>query len=381
MKGLGVLAISIALSVGGVNAYTLTSRLDTDACETVYTNYYLFLEADVVGRFNGTSLSNISTTNSAVFTNNSYLTKNFDTNNIGYGSVDVHGGTVTRFSYGVPISLSLDKFYEIVLYASSHNGAYTSGNNSYIYSHNWYTMIDGNNNYNTGGLNLNGLTVNQLKDATINAVPEFTRLSNITPSLQNPFEIKLKRDYFGYLTGKPVTINNYQWYFHPAVYYVQYCSPKSNPAPVETYYNVTYKPGTVDAVTNMPTPITAKYNTRDDMYVSSVTPKREGYDFLGWTTDSKGQAADSKFAPGTKYTDRKDLVLYAVWKKKEVKPPVPTDPVDPKPTEPVIPQPTDPEDTNPPTGVSDYIVPFGGVLSAAGVALNVLKKKKGFKQF
>ena len=47
--------------------------------------------------------------------------------------------------------------------------------------------------------------------------------------------------------------------------------------------------------------------------LSDVTPKRDGYDFLGWAQSSTATVA--QYAPGDSYTSNANLSLYAVWQK------------------------------------------------------------------
>lgn len=54
--------------------------------------------------------------------------------------------------------------------------------------------------------------------------------------------------------------------------------------------------------------------------VSPVIPAREGYKFLGWSKNSAGAAADYK--SGQSFSENADTVLYAVWEKEVVEPPV-----------------------------------------------------------
>ena len=357
MKGLLALIAAITLSTGVVDAATATKKIDTTKCETVYTNYYFFLDANTASYFNNGPLTTYRHSNIAQYTNNSYQISNFDPNNIGYGQMIVNPSSVT--SGDKLTSLSLYDFYSTVKYASSRNGAYSTGTNNLIFSHNWYAKDNaGNSSYHTDNLSIQNATIQQLMNATVNAESTISNLTGVSPYRVNPMEIQIDRSYYGYLTGTPVTLDNNQWYFHPAVYYVQYCSPKQQPAPVE-YYHVYYKPGTNDTVVNMPSDST--HNVNNDMYIDQKIPSRTGYTFLGWTTDSASPVNNPSFNPGAKYTDRKDLVLYAVWKKNEEKPVTPPD--------------------NPQTGIEDYMIPFGGAIGISGAALTVLKKKKGFKQF
>ncbi len=60
--------------------------------------------------------------------------------------------------------------------------------------------------------------------------------------------------------------------------------------------------------------------------LSSATPTRDGYKFLGWATSSS--ATTAQFAPGINVNLGIDTTLYAVWQKVET----PTPPTPPKPT-------------------------------------------------
>lgn len=424
------------VSIEGVNA----AHIDTTACETVYTNYYFFLDANTTDFFNQAALSDIKHSTIAEYHNNSYLTTDFDKDNIGYGRVDLNSNTSTSRD-GID-SMSLSDYYDYYLKATRTNGAFTEGNKNFIVFHDWYSIAtDGTTHKRTDGLDVSGHSKKDLMRATLDARADFTVLSPISSRRENPFQIRVDRKYRGYLTGEPVRIGQLDWYLHPAVFYIQYCEPlneeddnyrieydgnannvsnvpkdqivegsecdyisnkiptrdgyrflgwslKSNAssadanyAPgsmycgdkgditlyavwerieenIETYYTIFYKSNTTDAVSGIPADYTANIN--NNAYIANNTPVRNSYTFLGWSTDSSATTPDASFAPGTLYTDRKDLVLYAVWKANNTNPGLPD---------------------NPQTGITDYLLPFGSVISASGLGLGILKKKKSFRQF
>ena len=51
--------------------------------------------------------------------------------------------------------------------------------------------------------------------------------------------------------------------------------------------------------------------TNKDLVLSTVTPMRAGYEFVGWATTSTGEV---EYLPGDNYTKNSDVILYAVWK-------------------------------------------------------------------
>lgn len=448
-KYLKVLVASMALILGleGVNAESYKS-IDASACNTIYTNYYFFLDANTPDYFNQGDLSSIKHNTIAEYSNNSWLTNNFDVNNIGYGTMDLGSGTTTS-SDGIT-SLSLTDYYSYRSKSSGVHGAYTSGNKNYIIAHDWYYVNnDGTvSNKLESGANLSGNSVQNLVNASVNANTKVYLADAIDPTNPNPFKIRVNRSYYGYLTGNPATSpSGTKWYLQPAVFYIQYCSPKgeytvtydgngkdvtnvpkketskdgecvsiSDITPiregyeflgwnlksdakngdstyakgkqycgqkgditlyaiwkekekdvVEKNYTIFYKPNTSDVITGMPDDFTT--SIENDATIASNKPIRNGYTFLGWSTDATAGDGDPAFAPGSNYNARKDLTLYAIWKQNGNKPtPTPTDP------DPGLP-------SNPATGVANYLLPLGGIASASGVGLGLLKKKKSFKQF
>lgn len=54
-------------------------------------------------------------------------------------------------------------------------------------------------------------------------------------------------------------------------------------------------------------------NIGESITISSTEPTRDGYTFLGWSTDSSATSADSKYAPGKTYSGPDSITLYAVW--------------------------------------------------------------------
>jgi len=66
-----------------------------------------------------------------------------------------------------------------------------------------------------------------------------------------------------------------------------------------------------DEVTNLPEAQTAASDGK--VTVSETSPTREGYTFLGWSTDSSATEADAAYSANTEVTLTADTTLYAVW--------------------------------------------------------------------
>jgi len=444
LKNFAVIATTLTLGISSVNAATSVATIDKNACDTVYTNYYFFLEAETDNLMGKTNLSTFTQTDLATYKNNFYSTT-FDSNNVGYGQVSINRSTTT--SNDKISSMSLKDYYSNYLKAiATDSGVYTSGTSNFIVSHGDRKYSDGVWSNEEDALNFNGYSVESMMNATMDASSEMTRLTSISYDNVGSFGIKIVRTNYKNLTGTPVTNGRYSWYLQPAIYYVQYCSKKTV-APVETTYTIVYKTNTTDTVVNMPSDVVK--SAKEDATISSKVPVRSGYTFLGWSTKSGATTPESKYDGGNAYTDRKNLVLYAVWSKNDtpttdtysvVYRPNTTDVVTNLPASetktvdetaiistltPVREGHTfigwstqegatvaddnykagteyvDKKDlvlyavwkknetnnenenlpTNPKTGISSYIAPFSGVTLASGLALGLLKKKKSFLQF
>lgn len=57
----------------------------------------------------------------------------------------------------------------------------------------------------------------------------------------------------------------------------------------------------------------------EDLILSQGQPVREGYDFIGWSTDPNALSAD--YLQGERYTQDEDVTLYAIWEKIALKSP------------------------------------------------------------
>ena len=76
----------------------------------------------------------------------------------------------------------------------------------------------------------------------------------------------------------------------------------------ETTYKVTY-----DANGGAGAPDSQRKYEDADLTLSTVTPTRDGYKFLGWATESDANAVE--YIAGATYSENAELTLYAVWEK------------------------------------------------------------------
>ena len=86
---------------------------------------------------------------------------------------------------------------------------------------------------------------------------------------------------------------------------------------IKTYfditYTVTYDKNTTDNVIRMPSPLSFEKQAGESVTLSNRTPRRTGYNFLGWALDPDATVAD--YQPEDEYTLSGDRTLYAVWER------------------------------------------------------------------
>ena len=73
-------------------------------------------------------------------------------------------------------------------------------------------------------------------------------------------------------------------------------------------FSITYNPNGGE---NAPEAQSKKYD--EVVTLTASEPVRDGYNFLGWSTDSN--ATEPEYLPGDTYSENKDITLYAVWEK------------------------------------------------------------------
>ena len=143
-------------------------------------------------------------------------------------------------------------------------------------------------------------------------------------------------------------------YYWPVILNVEYdvCNTSSTPA----QWTLTYDDNVDDnTVTNMPDPISEEANVGTGIKVSSTTPKRNGYTFQKWCTESNGSGNCYKAGDEVPNTTTTKLTLFAQWGKEGT-------------------------ENNPKQGVISYVIGFAAVGIIAGGIYLISKKKNLFKQ-
>ena len=339
-----LLVVATLFMLFGNNVYAVTSSKEIGTCNEIYTNYYLFLEANTSSFFSNP----VTKTNVGTF-ENSYFQVDFDTTNVGYGQVKID--TTTSTSDDNITSWSLEDYYRRLLMIGSDN-SYKDGNITYFGHSKWYDEIQNTNNRveRSDHYDVSEKDINTLIKATVDAESEIERESLISnePSEMN---LKITRSYNGTGNATGIDSGDYTWYLQPQVYYVRYCKKDT----VENKYKVSYDKNTTDNVTNMPEE--SSHNSNEDATLSNLIPEREGYRFLGWSTNILDNG--NLYKPGEIYTDRKDITLYAIWQQDA--------------------EPTAPDNTveNPQTALRDNFIISAGIFGST-LSLLALVIKKGF---
>ncbi len=73
-------------------------------------------------------------------------------------------------------------------------------------------------------------------------------------------------------------------------------------------YNIRYH---ASGAQNVPSDM--KKSAGQDVQISTQTPTKTGYKFLGWSRDMDDDQPESQYAPGSTYSTDADLDLYAIW--------------------------------------------------------------------
>lgn len=338
---------------------------------------------------------------------------------------------------------SFKEYYDILYDSGNHNGgSWTDGDKAYVVSHAWANVSSTGDvgETKTDGVPVTQENRTELLNASVilGTAPSIGTVG-LQPSddQSTDFKIQIARNYAnpqsytgGAFAGNvtPVQIDGKSWYLNAAMYYVQYCE-KGTAATDKT---ITYDANTTDTVAGLPSKQTF---TAQCEKISTAVPTRSGYTFSGWSATKGATTADSTYAGGKDYCGA-SITLYAVWSKNGDNYSITYDAnggkdapgaqngttgsclkiSDTKPSRDnytFLGWSTDQNATkadpayaagqeycgtngnlklyavwsggaatteNPKTGMSNYLIAFGIVVIAAGVALVVAKKKNLFKQ-
>ena len=327
------------------NQSEVTESQCTSQGGVVKTNYYMFLTAAKVGENidsgNYISLFENPDDPSTPLTEKSLTTaKTFDLGFvseddklINHGTMQINRSTTDNGT----TSWSTSTFYTHFLAAKANSKeVVVDGNNSYASAAVWYDET-GQETSRATSLSTNveeNVAATYDQDSNINA-------SLVTIKKDETGQFKITRRYtqaaFKTATG---TVDGH--IYHPALYYVQYCHiPEATPT--SDGFKVEYDPnGGTSAPDKQDSPDGSPVN------ISDGKPNRNGYTFLGWSTDKNATEPDSRYAAGKSYAGPNDLYLYAVW--------------------------------SPKTGVSDYLMATAIVAGVAGLGLFISRRKRLFKQ-
>ena len=113
-----------------------------------------------------------------------------------------------------------------------------------------------------------------------------------------------------YDSGRTIPANvEYYLYVYRSGAFSQQKGPFTLEVPPPPTYTVSYN---ANGGSGAPAAQTKTYN--QTLYLSTQTPTRTGYDFLGWSTNSS--ASSAQYSAGGSYTANAGATLYAVWKLK-----------------------------------------------------------------
>lgn len=347
----------IAATSGNFDQETTTA----EACEAgggvVKTNFYFLIDAEVMPA---------DKTNTTVgfyqqFEGDTEVYPTGKTFNVGIGNFSnkiINDGkvTVTETSTGTDATSitewSMETFYSKWKEAyTGTNFVKTEGNNSYAVSDKWYRASGDEIETNSRSL-LPEDPAAAKRASLVNGVT--SEILNHSSLKVNTTEIKIKRTYTKSALAAPDPCvetyaaghsgnQDYGWIFQPVLYYVQYCDQKAETTPASDGFKVEYDAnGGTSAPDKQDSPDGSPVN------ISDGKPNRNGYTFLGWSTDKNATEPDSRYAAGKSYAGPNDLYLYAVW--------------------------------SPKTGVSDYLMATAIVAGVAGLGLFISRRRRLFKQ-
>ncbi len=330
LKSLGLAAVvgTLGLNVMNVSA---ADDLTCPAGETVHTNYYLFLDVNSAEYYDQ-EIGNATTADPLTAWTSAYKYNNIGVNN---NYMNVQMGVTSGSDTSNPdatenwtVEEYWQKFYKAWTGMDSKTLMYDENATTHYLMHNEWWKYDGpswsNGQLHTEHSDLTGLldyirdnynklsTSELVRNGTSLPTSKITIPTNMGKEAAGgkSFEWRIAR-VFGTKDIKTGAINGSV--YSPAVHAVKYCSKGTPTQPDQPTADKTiaYRPNTTDTVTNMPKDQTFKDKTT--IASANNSPVRPGYEFLGWSTNSKATEADPTYAPGKEYSGN-SITLYAVWK-------------------------------------------------------------------
>ena len=364
MKLLGVFLLTLVLGINtlSVRAYDPEDDSVCGEGQILHTNYYLFLDTNA--RSSLMSYTNNGTVRWTHYTgapkyNNIHDLIVPNTLIKARNDIKITDGNRSNFSEeSTSIEWTIVEYWEHY-YATEHdikegakspNKTYDENIRTTYFLHNgaWWSYtsdsdetgtVQTGNGSSTKGLyaylknNITNLAASDLvKKGTVLPITKIEPRSLDASIESSSYFFRVSRDY----TPESLTGDNYNATrgftldsttdrtFGPGAYYVQFCI-EANAKTIQ--YKQNYEG---EAPVDMPEDQTFSSTcTEVGEGISSLIPKREGYEFLGWNTDKDADkpamveitdednntVSVQKYAPGNQYCGN-SIVLYAIWKEK-----------------------------------------------------------------
>lgn len=338
-KGLSAIALASAI---GLNVLTVNAAAQKtcEPGEVEYTNYYMFLNEDTADFLsNGVNQS----PQGSIFTLYNGADKTNDIANVTVldkNYVKITDGSKSNTKSESPIVWSVAEFWQN-FYKGYDNmkegyvGEFPEEKQSFYFHKEWWKCADGNFTDCTARDHITAESTKALIEylkaniSSIGSSPLATRATSLpetfitvpndiggtTTSSTLRWNVTRKIKSEDLLEGIAIGTGTSKKVWSPAAYYVKYC--KSSGEAPEQDKKITYDKNTSDEVTDMPTPNPWPFKA-ECTNISTSTPKRAGWQFMGWSKNKTDSEGDPKYNPGTEYCEKNDnITLYAIWKRVE----------------------------------------------------------------
>lgn len=332
-KYLGAFAIAGVLGFSSVAA---AEELKCEEGETIHTNYYMFLDVQSKAEYDRV-IGSATTERPYTQWNGANKYNNIKGGKGISGDIGIKRNSESTNS-GAPQSWTVEEYWKKYYTAWTKKDAttmvYTDGDVSYMmhdkwiaYGDNWSNPQDKAHSDNsrhaelisTLASNISNLGSSTLVRSGTSLPDSFSTVpGDLWTSQNQTFEWKIKRVFGQKDLLEGINLAGETVIYSPAVTFVQFCKKGSggttNPDPTPTEKKVDYDKNTTDKVDKMPSPQSQTFTKC--INIDSSIPEREGYRFLGWSTNASATAADPKFNPNKEYCGE-SVILHAIWEKVE----------------------------------------------------------------